>query len=77
MQWKSKVFLSYIFFAGEYEQSIEIVFRTDPNHPVDNFNLLKRTSIGWVGIKDALEDTKAKEIIGKNFNNIVGCVCHY
>ena len=57
--------LDPVIFLGEYGESIEIVIDTDPLHPVDSFNLLKRTSLHWPTLQQEIKDHIAKEIIGK------------
>ena len=57
--------LDPVIFLGEYGESIEIVIDTDPLHPVDSFNLLKRTSLHWPTLQEKIQDHIAKEIIGK------------
>ena len=59
------MFCTPVNFLGEYGESIEIVIDTDPLHPVDSFNLLKRTSLHWPTLQEEIQDHIAKEIIGK------------
>ena len=63
--WNQDFVLNPVTFLGEYGESIEIVIDTDPLHPVDSFNLLKRTSLHWPTLQEEIQDHIAKEIIRK------------
>ena len=44
--------------------SVEIVKKSDTNHPIDNFNLLKRISLAWKAIQEKTKDQNIKYILG-------------
>ena len=57
----------------EYETNIEIIQQTDPNHPVDIFNLLKRMSIVWKSIQQTTKDVNIKALLGQTDLHVKIC----
>ena len=49
----------------EYGFNIKILQESDTNHPVDNFNLVKRISLYWKDIQYKTKDNRIQMILGK------------
>ena len=49
----------------QHGSNIEDVRESDTKHPVDIFNILKRTSVMWRSIQQNAKDTRISNILGR------------